>query len=338
MSNFFTSVRMECEVSGVGAPTIARRLASFVTRYGLPPPERSEVGTIDDDHVVAWSDFTSEATRHTEVSSLFVKGPGYLCSSAKLVGVDAREVGISLYDEEQPDRLPEDGSRLIAELRAWFMDQVEVFGRVSLGTGPASVLPKLPIIGYTSIAVATTREQIAKHYEDVERFLTSGWATIEEHGEHLLCIRGLGARTGAELLEAVEAQHRALARIVKPGKADYRRAGPFPEERDVYYRDPPTLQTVAYDPDEKRLELSGVLEPGVHVRGWEIDHIAHLLFEKQTRSGEPLDAVSVVFPDRATADAEKRPLLDAGATVSYYGDDGELHDVEETAPAHSHGE
>jgi hypothetical protein len=92
----------------------------------------------------------------------------------------------------------------------------------------------------------------------------------------------------------------------------------------VYRRGGPFLQTVGHVAGENVVELSCYLPPDEHLPGWEILNVFALLQRGSLPDGRRVEAVRVVFFDRASAEIEKRPLLDVGASVFWQGDAGDL--------------
>ncbi len=190
--------------------------------------------------------------------------------------------------------------------------------------GGAETLPAVPLVPPRAYAVVVTRALVAEHYEDVDGFFNSGWEQIEPYGDRLLLLRALSAASGAEFLAAVQQQQRALARLAKPGRTIYGgQESPDPEERAVYHSGPPRLRLTGYLEPEQTLVFTCTLEPHEHIQGWEIDRLHKILAAGKLDDGRLIREARLIFPDEASAQREKRPLLDVGAKVQYLDENGD---------------
>jgi len=191
--------------------------------------------------------------------------------------------------------------------------------------GPgAECLPEVPVAGFRSHAVVTSREAVARAYVSESSFWESGWESYEQFEDVALVLRACHTVNGPEYLAAVQDQQWTLARAARPGLTRYDLPRPQPAEKRTYRSGEPCLEVVGYLPDERLVELSAYVPDGAHVRGWEIFNVLALVAEGRLDDGRPVDLVRVVFFDRAMAEAEKRPLLDIGARVYYQGDSGDI--------------
>ena len=195
-------------------------------------------------------------------------------------------------------------------------------GALVFSNGGAGMLPYLPLVDPCTYATVATEAQIAESYESVESFLNSGWQTKEKIGDQWLLTRALDKVTAHEYFQAVNPQHRELARIVKPGLAEYRGDNTVDaEERAAYSREPKILRPVGYNRENQTRIYTAVLEkPGDHIPGWQIDVLYRQLSEGQLDSDRPLKEAIIIFLDHEMAESEKRPLLDIGAKVAVHDD------------------
>jgi hypothetical protein len=189
----------------------------------------------------------------------------------------------------------------------------------------AACLPWLPVAGEgTTYISVTTEDAIARGFEDAPSMISEGGWEVKKIGGHLLLSRAMHAETNVELLEAIWDSHWAMARLVKPGLADYSRIyPPKDDEAPIVNAGSATIEPVGYDPDRKMLIYSSVLAPGQHVRGWEVLSLRNAVLAKQLPDGRAIDRIEVVFPDEEMARDEMRPLRDVGVEVGYYADSGE---------------
>jgi hypothetical protein len=198
-------------------------------------------------------------------------------------------------------------------------------GIVSREGDGVACLPWLPVAGEgTTYISVTTEAAIAEGFEDVPSMISEGnWEVKALHG-HMLLSRAMHAETNVELLEAIWDSHWAMARLVKPGLANYKHIYPSTkEEMPIVNAGGATIEPVGYDPDRKTLIYSSVLEPGQHVRGWEILSLRKAVLAKKLPDGRAVERIEVIFPDEEMARDEMRPLRDIGVEVGYYADNGQ---------------
>jgi hypothetical protein len=195
-----------------------------------------------------------------------------------------------------------------------------------------------PPVSRTNHFVIATEAEVADAYDDPALFWRT-WQTIDRHGEHRLCTRGLDDLDEESWLGRTFESTMALVRAAKPGLTTYYAAKPywgeelaawwefgdFNDEKAGY----PALAPLGYDPETGAFELVGFItttplaeggpEPR-HVLVREIYELRALARRKQDREGRPIDAVNVIWPERWMAMSERRPLLDVGAHVFYLDD------------------
>jgi hypothetical protein len=190
--------------------------------------------------------------------------------------------------------------------------------------GGVDCLPSVPVAGSRTYAVLATDGAIEAAYEDPAVFQRAGWSRTERFGERTLFIRAEDAADSLQFLRAVQPHQWAMARAAKPGLTRYFMPSPRAEETGVYRAGGPFLEAVGHVAGENLVELSCVLPEGEHLPGWEILNVFALLQRGALPDGRQVDAVRVVFFDQASAEREKRPLLDVGASVCWQGDTGDL--------------
>jgi hypothetical protein len=183
----------------------------------------------------------------------------------------------------------------------------------------------LPVAGEgTTYISVTTEDAIARGFEDAPSMISEGGWEVKRIDDHVLLSRAMHAETNVELLEAVWDGHWAMARLVRLGLANYKHIyPPTDEEAPIVNAGGATIEPVGYDPGRKTLIYSSVLEPGQHVRGWEILSLRAALLAKQLPDGRAVERIEVIFPDEEMARDEMRPLRDIDVEVGYYADNGE---------------
>ncbi|HWO24162.1 MAG TPA: hypothetical protein VNO30_35710, partial [Kofleriaceae bacterium] len=247
-------------------------------------------------------------------------------------GEDTYEVSLRYPSETEPRA-------------AWIQTMVQVARRTLELPAFESAAVKRTAGGFTKFVpeppiarahhfVITTEAEVAEAYDDPALFWRV-WQTIDRHGEHRLCTRGLDDLDEEPWLAHTFESTMALARAAKPGLTTYYAKPYWGEEFAAWWEfgdyqaekaGYPALAPVGYDPETRAFELFGFItttpliqggpEPR-HVLVREIYDLRTLVRRKQIREGQPLDAVNVIWPERWMAMSERRPLLDVGAHVFY---------------------
>ncbi len=200
------------------------------------------------------------------------------------------------------------------------------YATVERSAGAAACLPSVPLAERGPYAVVVTEQEVAEAYEDPEAFW-GAWDDIEEFGGLRLCSRALDAITSPDFLRAIKDGQWAMARAARAGFKVTPPLWATDAEMDIYMEGASCLDTVGYDADTAHLEVSCVLDPGQQIPGWELGALGDILDEEELEDGRPLASLRVIFTDRDSAHAEKRPLLDMRAQVAYLDEDGELVEV-----------
>lgn len=189
--------------------------------------------------------------------------------------------------------------------------------------GGADYFPQVPIVDKKTHLIVCSDAEIESKYDDPTRFHEAGWSAVESYGDRHLFLRAMRAVSSQDFAREIMESQWALARIAKPGLTRYFWPDPMEEELEVYRTGKPVLERVGYLPDEKLLEYSCYLEPGDHVRGWEVYDIRAII-ETGELGDHKVERVRVVFYAQEMAEQEKRPLLDVGAEVYYENEAGDL--------------
>jgi hypothetical protein len=189
-------------------------------------------------------------------------------------------------------------------------------------------VPGLPMAPSRSHSCAATREAIAEDYESVDGFLVCWDEVIEAHGR-ILAFRGLNDRTEIDFLRTLLKSQWGMARLVRPKRARYRDPEVEPDEEKVYRSGPVTVRPVGVTTSDNILEVTCVPPVGGFINGWEIYNLRALLRGGALEDGSKVSGIRAVFTDRATAVANRRPLLDNGVRVAYMGESGELEFITE---------
>lgn len=200
----------------------------------------------------------------------------------------------------------------------------------------AACLPAVPVIGdVTHLIVCLTQEAEAA-YDAPEAMWGNGWDAHEQYGDKHLLLRASNGSVDDIADDAVfvnltlNAQF-AMARAAKPKLTEYYTTERLtPEVRAVFEAGEGYLNYVGYLPDEQLVEYSGYLDPGFHVRPWEISRIDDIVANQSLPDATPVKTVRIVFFTQDMADREKRPLLDVGARVFYMNPQGDPELLEVT--------
>lgn len=220
--------------------------------------------------------------------------------------------------EENGSEIPNFLMSLASLTRDLFSLERVVTANVSREEPGVTCLPHLPIVGLNSHLVVTTEAEVAAAFEDPEVFFDAGWAAVEPVGEKYLMLRGMTTAENPVYLAEIISHQWDMARATRPGQTKYYAPQPEPEEMEIYEAGEQTLLGIIYIAAEKRLEMNCYLEPEQHVKGSEIFALWSLVEAGELADGRKLDAVRVIFFNKAMAEREKRPLLDVGAEVFYY--------------------
>jgi hypothetical protein len=239
---------------------------------------------------------------------------------------DGRET-LHVQLEHEVGKLDADGRRGVVAQHARFAEALcEGAGGVrgnSTWVGPgADCLPQVPVAGDRSQVVVTDMAEVAGAYDDPDVFWSS-WPERREIGGKIVLRRALDAVDGSAFLRAVQDAQWAMARAARPGRTRFGLPRPTAEERPIYRAGTRRLEMVGHDRDQGHVELACAAGPGEHVHGWEILDVWHLLATGKMPNGKAVKSVDVVFLHRETAEAEKRPLLDAGARVLVQSEAGD---------------
>ncbi len=205
------------------------------------------------------------------------------------------------------------------------LEQVSLFRE---GGGLACV-PTVPLVDTTSHLALATQQQVGETYDNPQAFWEAGWDASESYGDQQLLLRGLDILEGPDYLAKIQPHQWAMARAAKPGLTEYYLPQLEPEEEDIYRSGSAVLDIVGHLAGENLIEYSCAAEPGQHIQGWEIIDILGLLEQGELPDGRQVEVVRVVFLECASAQEEKRPLLDVGAKVYCYDDAGELIEIPE---------
>ncbi|MFO0568521.1 MAG: hypothetical protein U0263_22865 [Polyangiaceae bacterium] len=186
-------------------------------------------------------------------------------------------------------------------------------------------LPRLPEIGGATYLFAGSPALLAGCWDDVDGAITAGGWERRDEGGRLFLTRALRAETNLEFLEATVDGQWAMARLARPRVCHYDvDDGPVENEMTLFRRGDRRLFSAGYRPDDETALFSCVVDEGQHVQPWEVWTLGQALRRGTLPSGDSVRAVHVIFADRASALRERRPLLDVGVTVQFYGDDGAL--------------
>lgn len=164
-------------------------------------------------------------------------------------------------------------------------------------------------------------------YGSFDRLAEHGWS-LETCPHGMLATRASLAWDELEFVRETMHHQRALARIAPPRATKYYALN-MSEPVRRFYASPPATLRAAYLEAEQAAIYTAVLAPDAHVQGWEIDAIDQIVVDRALPDGRPVAEARVIFPDRATAEREKRPLLDVGARVLFLDASNALVDVPE---------
>ncbi len=189
-------------------------------------------------------------------------------------------------------------------------------------------IPEVPLVENNCHLILVNQAEVSQYYEHEDSFW-NGWEKIAHDENMYLLARALDAAGDLEFLKAVQGHQWAMARAAKPGKTIYEYFEIVKETAHVFSGGPEYLKAVAYLPDKKTMEMSCYVEEPGHISPLQIYQVFQLLEEGALPDGRPLQTIRIVFPEKAMADREKRPLLDIGARVFFENSEGDLVEITE---------
>ena len=191
------------------------------------------------------------------------------------------------------------------------------------GTG-VNCIPRFRLTGGPSYMVVADDTALAWAFERPDEVIARGGWSGRRINDCWLLSRAMHAETNVELLEAIQDGQWTMARLAKPGQARYDSIGPpRPEEEAIFSASARQVLAVGYDPATRTAMFSCAPAADAHIDGWEILALRQIVVDHRLPTGEPVDRVEVIFPDRATAGRERRPLLDVGVHVLFYAAAGQ---------------
>ena len=310
------ALRLTAYTAPADAATWQRELVEATASWGTITSWKSPVL----DNPTVREDSLADAVRAGEVTDDVLWEYGDTASVQLVVGEDRMALSVHASDARRPWLARMSG--LLARL----MERGLPVGHGSLVRigGGVTCLPRFKLVGHTSYLVATRPENLADAFGDAERVVRDGGWTKRDFGGVWLLTRALDAETNVEVLAAMRDGQWAMARLARAGVADYYHIDPPTEEAvPIFYVGEARVLAVGYLPDTRTAAYSCAIGEGEHIHGWEILHLRQLVRDGETPGGDPVERVSVLFPDRASAEREKRPLLDVGVIVEYYDEGGE---------------
>jgi hypothetical protein len=206
------------------------------------------------------------------------------------------------------------------------------YGTVARQGVGVACLPRLPLVHKATYMVVADEPALAWAFERPDDAIRTGdWEARQIRGRRLLS-RAMHAETNVEMLEAIQEGQWSMARLARPGLTEYLQRDPEPEEEPIFLSGERTVLAAGCLPDERTAVFSCALGPDQHVNGWEVFALLRILVEHRLHTGEEVQQVQVVFADRASAEREKRPLLDIGVHVLYYDGLGRMQPLDEPVP------
>lgn len=232
-------------------------------------------------------------------------------------------VNLSISVDDQPEMLPDALKTLtevVRKLAASFtLRKVKL---VRDGQPGLLCIPLVPLVLVNSHIARVTEKEVSDAYDAPEPFY-SAWETQETINGQQILTRGLEKADNRDYLKILLDSQWTMARTAKPGKTKYLDLILEDYEEEIYRAGSETVRPVAHIDNGNIVEVTCVPPDGEFIRGWEIYNLRHLI-QSGELDGDKVDTVRVVFTSAAIAEANKRPLLDIGASVAYMDDSGEL--------------
>jgi hypothetical protein len=307
-----------------------RAYASTAERVGLPAPTAiGEPGAAPTSFPGGWSALEGRAAGASSVSVFHGDGPitDVICR---------REGGFVLGASVLVDGVPPE------HVEQGFGCLVRLFGELARGgirgadgqrpelhrVSPVRAAPDPPCSPALAHGLLLPASDIEAAYGTLARFAAHGWS-LEACPHGTLAMRATSASRDLDFVRETMLHQRALARIAPPRKTRYYALDMSDEIQRYYASFPATLRSAYVDAEQAAI-YTAVLPRDGHVQGWEVDAILEILRRRALPDGRPVAEARVIFSDRATAERERRPLLDIGARVLTLDASNALVDVPET--------
>ena len=200
---------------------------------------------------------------------------------------------------------------------------------ISFKSAGANCMPVVPIAKMKTFLVTTTHEEVNLCYTNPKEFWDSGWDKVEWMNGYAILERAMNTKNTTDYLEKAIPHQDNLMRIAKAGLCKFGFPAVLPSEEKIYFAGTPTLQIVGYDAINQEVEFSCPFKPPRQVLVREIFNIYKILRTKALPDGQAVKSIRIVFLYEQMAQEEKRPLLDVGAKVLYYDQNGILCELVE---------
>lgn len=224
-------------------------------------------------------------------------------------------VGFDLADKLFPE--PAECVRALTHVARHMLRGGSVASAAVERTGDSGAcVPLVPLAKTRRPLVLTSDAEVAAEYERPDDFWSAGW-TIEEFGERKLLTRCQDVVSTGDILRATQDHQWQMARAAKPKRTAYSTPIIEPDERPIYEEGDARIQPVGLVTKTRTAHYACVLDPGEHVRGFEIYYLRSLVQNHRMQDGTPVENVRVEFQRQAMAESERRPLLDNGIEVCY---------------------
>jgi hypothetical protein len=186
-------------------------------------------------------------------------------------------------------------------------------GAISRYSGEYAPIP--PYYNSRHMLFVADRADVNAAYEHPDQYW-SAWDTQETlPNDRVLLTKGTEIYDELAYKMAIYPRAWELARDAKPRQTKYEYPDPQDYDMPFYNAGAERLNLVGYHTEEQYLEYSAFVPEGEHIQPGELMTLAAWLMVHKVSDGKPLKEIRVRFPNRAMADREKRPLLDAGFRV-----------------------
>jgi hypothetical protein len=290
-----------------------------ITSFASPVRDRKRSGGFDE-----W--VRTEAEAMSSLSMTF--GPRHTGT----ISVEQQKVSVSFgcgveqgRFEQLTDLLRSCAAMVVALTRDWPVSRVTL---VRQGEPGLACVPRPPVLGRDSHVAVVTSQEIAAAYENEEAVLAA-WQDRQQISGRWVLFRGLESLANEDFLRILIDSQWALARAARPKLTKYVDLRLEPHEEAVYRAGSPTLTPVAHIAQGNVVEFTCTPPHGEFIRGWEVFNLRHLIKTGALDDGRKVETVRVMFLDKETAVANKRPLLDIGVRVAYADERGEPSYVED---------
>ncbi len=319
--------RLVFSAAGVGYSEFLDSFAEALAASGLPPVSAMKVPIGGKSPSKSFHEWRKSVEKSGESSVQLTLGTLNTATVAAVADNKTVNVRLGCSVEDDLKKLPAVLSacaKVVRDLAP--KHQITKLSLFRDGMSGFHCFPMPPFVEPSSHAAMVTTADISSGYADEAEFFHA-WNEKQQFGDRWLLFRGMDRTNNLDFLRVLLDSQWRLARAAKPGKTRYIDPIVAEHEEGVYRAGEPTLHPTAHVAATSTAEFSCTPPDGEFIRGWEVFFLRDIITKGALDDGRKVSTLRVLFLDRETAEANKRPLLDIGAKVSYPDNTGEPIDI-----------